>query len=88
MSGPATRSSSTRKAAGLVIGMINGGLTVLLVPSFSRFPSFLVTQATLVAATEFAQLLQPMMQAFAINNGSFKAAFSYGTSMLDSTTFW
>ncbi len=75
-------------AAGLVIGMINGALTVLLVPSFPRFPSFLVTLATLVAATGIAQLLQPMMQAIAINNGSFKAAFSYGTSVLDSTTFW
>jgi len=75
-------------AAGCAIGMINGTLTVLLVPSFPRFPSFLVTLATLVAATGAAQLLQPLQQAVAIDNQSFKAAFSYGTSVLGSTTFW
>jgi ribose transport system permease protein len=74
--------------SGLVAGMINGAFTAWLAPYVPRFPSFLVTLATLSAATGLAQSLQPMQQAIAINNPAFGIAFGFNRSALTSLPTW
>jgi ribose transport system permease protein len=74
--------------SGLVAGMINGAFTAWLAPYVPRFPSFLVTLATLSAATGLAQSLQPMQQAIAINNPAFGIAFGFNQSALTSLPTW
>lgn len=73
---------------GLVAGMINGAFTAWLAPYVPRFPSFLVTLATLSATTGLAQSLQPMQQAIAINNPAFGIAFGFNRSALTSLPTW
>jgi ribose transport system permease protein len=75
-------------AAGLVVGVINGAFTALLLPSFPRFPSFLVTLATLSLTTGLARALQPLDQAVAINDAGFQAAFRFSASILTAPTTW
>ncbi len=74
--------------SGLVVGMINGAFTAWLAPHVPRFPSFLVTLATLSAATGLAQSLQPMQQAIAINNPEFGRVFGFNQSALTSLPTW
>jgi ribose transport system permease protein len=73
---------------GLVVGAINGALTTWLASSLPRFPSFLVTLASLSGAMGLAQSLQPMQQAIAINDPAFGAAFGFGRSALLSPPLW
>jgi ribose transport system permease protein len=74
--------------SGLVAGMINGAFTAWLAPYVPRFPSFLVTLATLSATMGLAQSLQPMQQAIAINNAGFGEAFGFERSALTSLPTW
>lgn len=74
--------------SGLVAGMINGAFTAWLAPYVPRFPSFLVTLATLSTTTGLAQSLQPMQQAIAINNPAFGIAFGFNRSALTSLPTW
>jgi ribose transport system permease protein len=75
-------------AVGLFIGMINGGLTAWLAASFPRFPSFLVTLATLSITTGTALALQPMQQPIAINSPEFKNIFGFTDSVIGSYPTW
>lgn len=73
---------------GFVVGMINGGLTAYLASSFPRFPSFLVTLATLSVTVGAAQALQPMQQPIAINSPEFKNIFGFTESVIGSYPTW
>lgn len=73
---------------GIVVGMLNGAFTALLASTFPRFPSFLVTLASLSLTMGLSQALQPMQQAIAINDVGFQKAFSYNSSILTSSTTW
>ena len=75
-------------AVGAIVGAINGALTTWLASSFPRFPSFLVTLATLSATTGVAQSLQPMQQAIAINDPTFSTLFGFERSALTSPPTW
>lgn len=75
-------------AVGLVVGMINGALTAYLASSFPRFPSFLVTLATLSITVGAAQALQPMQQPVAINSPEFKNIFGFTGSVIGSYPTW
>ena len=75
-------------AVGLTVGMINGGLTAWLAASFPRFPSFLVTLATLSITTGAALALQPMQQPIAINHTAFKEIFGFTDSVISSYPTW
>ena len=69
-------------ALGTLFGLVNGALTALLAPSFPKFPSFLVTLATLAATSGIALSLQPLQQAVAITDPTFRAAFGFGQFIL------
>lgn len=73
---------------GLLIGMVNGALTAWLSLSISRFPSFLVTLATLALTGGIAEALEPLQQSVPINNNGFLHTFGYGSSILGSFTTW
>jgi ribose transport system permease protein len=73
---------------GFVVGMINGGLTAYLASSFPRFPSFLVTLATLSITVGVAQALQPMQQPIAINSAEFRQIFGFTDSVIGSYPTW
>ncbi|MFN0317917.1 MAG: ABC transporter permease [Burkholderiales bacterium] len=73
---------------GFIVGMINGALTAYLASSFPRFPSFLVTLATLSITLGAAQALQPMQQPIAINDPEFKNIFGFTDSVLGSYPTW
>lgn len=75
-------------AVGLTVGMINGVLTAWLAASFPRFPSFLVTLATLSITTGAALALQPMQQPIAINHTAFKEIFGFTDSVISSYPTW
>lgn len=75
-------------SVGIVVGMINGGLTAYLASSFPRFPSFLVTLATLSITIGAAQALQPMQQPIAINSPEFKNIFGFTESVIGSYPTW
>jgi ribose transport system permease protein len=73
---------------GLLVGMINGSLTAWLASSFPRFPSFLITLATLSITTGAALALQPMQQPIAINSPEFKNIFGFTDSVIGSYPTW
>ena len=73
---------------GFVIGAINGILTAWLSTSIRRFPSFLVTLATLSLAGGIAEAIEPMQQSVPISDVRFLAIFGYGSSVLLSATTW
>ncbi len=73
---------------GVMVGMLNGGLTAWLTGSFPRFPSFLVTLATLSITTGGALALQPMQQPIAINSPEFKTLFGFIDSVIASLPTW
>lgn len=73
---------------GLLVGMINGSLTAWLASSFPRFPSFLITLATLSITTGAALALQPMQQPIAINSPQFKNIFGFTDSVIRSYPTW
>ena len=75
-------------AIGVGVGMINGALTAWLATSFPRFPSFLVTLATLSVTVGVAQAIQPMQQAVAITNPGFQHVFGYSSSVFASYPTW
>ena len=75
-------------AVGIFVGMINGVLTAWLATSFPRFPSFLVTLATLSITVGAAQAMQPMQQPVAINNPDFKSIFGFTDSVIASYPTW
>ncbi len=73
---------------GIAVGTVNGALTAWLAPSFQRFPSFLVTLATLSATMGIAQSLQPLSQAIAINSAGFATVFGFNPSVIGSGPTW
>lgn len=72
----------------LLIGSVNGVLTAWLSLSIPRFPSFLVTLATLALTGGIAEAIEPLQQSVPINDDGFLHAFGYGPSILGSFTTW